>query len=116
QRATIYNRSRIDQIGEKLGDKTYRDPEYRALYRTLITARPDSTIEDITANLDEDSIATLEDILAEAAIHIDVDRTISDSLATLRARDLDQRAAELDRIIPLAEGAQKDRRIAGKDE
>ena len=115
-RAMLLNRSRVEQIGEKLGDKTFRDPEYRSLYRTLITAGPDSTIEDITANLDEDGIATLEDILAEGAIHIDVDRTISDSLATLRARDLDQRAAELDRIIPLAEGAQKDKLIAEKDE
>jgi hypothetical protein len=33
----------------------------------------------------------------------------------LRARDLDLRAAELDRIIPLANGATKDELIAEKD-
>jgi hypothetical protein len=58
----------------------------------------------------------LEDILAEGAFQMDPERTISDSLATLRARDLDQRAAELDRIIPLVDGAQKDRLIAEKVE
>jgi len=46
---------------------------------------------------------------------MDTERTISDSFATLRARDLDLRAAELDRIIPLAEGAQKDKLIAEKE-
>src|SRR5207244_7564792 len=115
-RAMLLNRSRVEQIVEKLGAKSFRDPQYRTLYRALIEAGPDSTIENLTANLDEEAIATLEDILAEGAIHIDVDRTISDSLATLRARDLDQRAADLDRIIPLAEGAQKDKLIAEKDE
>jgi len=115
-RAMLLNRSRVEQIVEKLGEGRFRDPEYRTLYRALIAAGPDSTIENLTANLDEEAIATLEDILAEGAIHIDVDRTISDSLATLRARDLDQRAADLDRIIPLAEGAQKDKLIAEKDE
>ena len=46
---------------------------------------------------------------------MDAERTINDSLATLRARDLDLRAAELDRIIPLADGAHKDKLIAEKD-
>jgi len=115
-RAMLSMRSRVEQIAEKLGDETFRDPVYRAIYRALIAAGPDSTIEAVSASLDEEGIGVLEDILAEGAIQMDPERTISDSLATLRARDLDQRAAELDRIIPLAEGAQKDKLIAEKDE
>ena len=115
-RAILLNRSRVEQIAEKLGAQSLRDPQYRAIYRALIAADPDSTIEEVTANLDEDTIATVEDLLAEGANQIDPERTISDSFATLRARDLDQRAAELDRIIPLAEGAEKDKLIAEKDE
>ena len=84
--------------------------------RALTAAEPDSTIDEVTANLDEETIETVEDLLAEGANQIDPERTISDSFATLRARDLDQRAAELDRIIPLAEGVQKDKLIAEKDE
>ena len=49
------------------------------------------------------------------AIQLDPERTISDSFATLRARELDKRAAEIDRIIPLADAAQKDKLIAEKD-
>jgi DNA primase len=113
-RAILLNRSRLEQIAEKLGAQSLRDPQYRAIYRALIAAEPDSTIEEVTANLDEESIATVEDLLAEGANQIDPERTISDSFATLRARDLDKRAQELDRIIPLVDGAQKDELIAEK--
>ena len=115
-RAILLNRSRLEQIAEKLGEHSLRDPQYRAIYRALIAADQDSTIDVVTANLDEDTIATVEDLLAEGAIQMDPERTISDSFATLRARDLDQRAAELDRIIPLADGAEKDKLIVEKDE
>jgi DNA primase len=114
-RAILLNRARIEQIAEKLGEQSIRDPQYRAIYRALIAADPDSTIEEVTANLDEETIETVEDILAEGANQIDPERTLGDSFATLRARDLDRRAAELDRIIPLADGAQKDKLIAEKE-
>jgi len=114
-RAMLLNRSRVEQIAEKLDASSFRDAEYRAIYRALVSNGPDSTIDQVTANLGEEAIAALEDILAEGAISLDAERTINDSFATLRARDLDQRAAELDRIIPLADAAQKDKLIAEKD-
>jgi DNA primase len=114
-RAMLFNRARVVQIAEKLGVESFRTPGYRDIYRALIALGPDSTIEQISANLDEDGIETIQEILAEGAFQIDQERTISDSFATLRARDLDQRAAELDRIIPLASGAKKDELIAEKD-
>jgi hypothetical protein len=112
----LLNRARVEQIAEKLSAKSFRDPQYREIYRALIAAGADSTIEEVTANLEEEAIGIIEDILAEGAIQLDPERTIIDSFATLRARDLDQRAAELDRIIPLADGAQKDKLIAEKDD
>jgi DNA primase len=113
-RAMLANRSRVEQIAEKLGEESFRDPEYRAIYHALIAAGPDSSMEEVSTALDEEGIGLLEDIIAEGSYQMDAERTISDSLATLLARDLDQRAAELDRIIPLAEGAQKDKLIAEK--
>ncbi len=115
-RAMLFTRSRVEQITEKLEDESFREPQYRAIYRALLESGPESTVEEITAQLDEDSIETVEEILAEGAYQIDPERTINDSLATLRARDLDRRAQELDRIIPLVEGDQKDKLIAEKDE
>ncbi|HEY6088541.1 MAG TPA: DNA primase [Gemmatimonadaceae bacterium] len=115
-RAMLFVRSRVEQITERLGQESFREPQYRAIYLALIAAGPEATIEEVSSHLDEDSVATVEEILSEGSYQIDPERTISDSLATLRARDLDRRAQELDRIIPLADGAQKDKLIAEKDE
>lgn len=113
-RAMVTIRSRVEQIAEKLGEESFRDPVYRAIYTALIAMESDATVEELSAGLDEEAIGVLEDILAEGAFQMDPERTINDSLATLRARELDQRAAELDRIIPLVDGAQKDQLIAEK--
>jgi len=115
-RAMLFVRAHVEQITERLGQESFREPQYRAIYLALIAAGPDATIEEVSAHLDEDTVGTVEEILAEGSYQIDPERTITDSLATLRARDLDRRAAELDRIIPLAEGEEKDKLIAEKDE
>lgn len=112
----LFVRARVEQITERLGQESFREPQYRAIYLALIAAGPEATIEEVSAHLDEETVGTVEEILAEGSYQIDPERTISDSLATLRAGDLDRRAAELDRIIPLAEGEQKDKLIAEKDE
>lgn len=115
-RAMLFARSRVEQITEKLGDESFREPQYRAIYQALIAAGPESPIDEVTEHLDDEAVGAVEEMLAEGSYQMDPERTISDSLATLRARDLDLRAAELDRIIPLVEGTQKDQLIAEKDE
>jgi DNA primase len=114
-RAMLLVRSRVEQIAEKLGEENFHDPQYRAIYHALIVSGPDATIDELSAILDAESIGVIEDILAEGQTQMDEERTINDSLATLRARKLDERAAELDRIIPLADGPQKDKLIAEKE-
>jgi hypothetical protein len=114
-RAMLTMRSRVEQIAEKRGEESFHDATYRAIYHALIAAGADATVDELAATLDEESIGVMEDIISEGAIQMDQERTINDSLATLRARELDERAAELDRIIPLADGSQKDRLIAEKE-
>ncbi len=113
-RAMLTVRTRVESIGEKLGEETFRDPHYRAIYRAMIDAGADATIEQLASRLDEHTIATVEQLLAEEATQIDPERTISDSIATLRARDLDQRLADIDRLVPLADTGEKDVLIAEK--
>lgn len=115
-RAMLFLRTRVEQITERLGKESFREPQYRAIYLALIAAGPDATIENVTAHLDEDSIATVEEIIAEGSYQIDPERTISDSLAELQARELDGRLAEIDRIAPLANADQIDKLIAEKQE
>jgi DNA primase len=114
-RAMLLMRSRVEQIAEKLAEESFHDATYRAIYHALIVAGPGASLDELAATLDDESIGVIEDIVAEGSVQMDQERTINDSLATLRARELDERAAELDRIIPLADGAQKDRLIAEKE-
>ena len=114
-RAMLLVRARVEQIAEKLSEQNFHDLQYRAIYHALIVSGPDATIDELSAILDAESIGVIEDILAEGQTQMDQERTINDSLATLRARELDERAAELDRIIPLADGPQKDKLIAEKE-
>ena len=113
-RAMLTLRTRVESLAEKLGAESFRDPHYRAIYRAMIEAGPDATIEELASHLDEHTIATVEQLLAEDATQVDPERTISDSLATLRARDLDQRLSDIDRLLPLADVKQKDVLIAEK--
>jgi DNA primase len=115
-RAMLFLRTRVEQITERLGKESFREPQYRAIYLALIASGPEATIENVTTHLDEDSIATVEEIIAEGSYQIDPERTISDSLAELQARELDGRLAEIDRIAPLANADQIDKLIAEKQE
>lgn len=115
-RAMVFTRENVQQIAEKMGEESFREPQYRALFRALVASGPAATVENITAQVDAASIATLEEILAEGSYQMDPQRTIEDALGTLRARDLDLRAAELDRLIPIAKQPEKDALIAEKDE
>lgn len=115
-RAMLFVRTRVEQITERLGEESFRDPEYRAIYQALIAAGPDVTIEELTSNLDEDSVETVEEIIGEGSYQISPEQTISDSLAELQARELDGRLAEIDRIAPLASADQIDKLIAEKQE
>lgn len=104
-RAMLSDRSRIESVAEKLGPESFREPAYRAVYQVLLSGAIDATHE---------TDATIKEIMDEGASPDDGGRTISDCVATLRARDLDRRAAELDRIIPLADGKAKDALIEEK--
>lgn len=115
-RAMIFSRENVQQIAERMGEESFREPQYRGLFRALVASGPAATVENITAQIDAASITTLEEILAEGSYQLDPERTIDDALGTLRARDLDLRAAELDRLIPIANQPEKDALIAEKDE
>ena len=75
----LFARSRVEQITEKLGDESFREPQYRAIYQALIAAGPESPIDEVTEHLDDDVVGTVEDLLAEGSYQMDPERTISDS-------------------------------------
>jgi hypothetical protein len=112
-RAMLAQRARVETIAERVGPDSFRDPRYRAIFTALL-ASGDATMDEIAPMLDAEQIEVVESLLEEStAIEesdaiVDVQRTIDDSLAKLEVRDMEDRLAELDRLIPLASNSEKD--------
>lgn len=101
--------ARVEVIAEKIGPDSFQDPQYRAIYEVLIDAGGEATLESISAALDADAIATVEDLVAGKSAEMNVSQTIDDSIARLRSRDITDELDELEGVIPLAVGEEKDR-------
>lgn len=114
-RALLIDRTRIARVTESLKPDAFHDQQYRSIYETLIESASASPPTEYPLWKDDEEMALVEEILGEGVRVVDADRTVLDSLATLHARELDTRCAELDRIIPLAQGPQKDKLIAEKE-
>jgi DNA primase len=106
-RAMLAQRSRADAIAERIGPDGFRDSRYRAIFSALLAAGDSATIEEVTATLDPEEIEVIESLMEDPNALVDAQRTIDDSLAQLEVREMEERLAEIDRLIPLASGSEK---------
>ena len=103
----LIQRSRADAIAERIGPDSFRDSRYRAIFSALLAAGDSATIEEVTATLEPEEIEVIESLLEDPGALVDAQRTIDDSLAQLEVREMEERLAEIDRLIPLASVAEK---------
>ena len=68
----------------------------------------------VAAELTSPAAAAFEALLAEPGAIVDVDRTISDCLASLETRSLEERSAAIQRLLVAATGSEKDRLLVEK--
>ncbi|MGH7664412.1 MAG: DNA primase [Gemmatimonadaceae bacterium] len=115
-RVMLHRRAEIESLAERVGTEAFRDPRYRSIFAALLEQGPDATVEELASVLGEEAIDVMQELLAEPGAIIDVIRTIEGSLAALRRHEVEAKLAELDALIPLAEGAEKDERILEKRE
>ena len=92
-----------------------RDPVYRSLFEALRRHGAEAAVEEIAESLDEAAIDVLQAIKAEPLAVVDPVRTKDDALRMLNGRLMQERLAELDRMTPLAGGAEKDGLIRDKE-
>jgi DNA primase len=105
-------------VGPAPGDAdrgAMRDPVYRSLYEALKAHGAEASVEQIAESLDEAAVDVLQSIKAEPLAVVDPVRTKDDALRMLNARLMQERLAELDRMTPLADGAEKDGLIREKE-
>ena len=107
-RAMLTQRSRVDTIAERIGPDSFRDDRYRAIFSALLSAGDAATIDEIAPMLGAEEIEIVESLLEDPTALVNPDRTIDDSLAKLEVRDMEDRLADIDRLLPLARDEEKE--------
>jgi DNA primase len=107
-RAMVQDRSRVEIIAERIGPDAFHHPVYRAIFSAFLDAGEDATMDELSAVLDAEAIEMIEEMLGEGEAQINVQRTIDDSITRLNVRDMEERLAEIDRLIPIANEMEKE--------
>lgn len=107
-RSMLADRSRVETIAERVGPDSFHNPRLRSIFAALLEIGGSATIEELATKLDESAIAVAEDLLQGDGAIVDAGRTIDDSITRLHVRDMEERLAELDRLVPLASAKEKD--------
>ncbi|HEX2721619.1 MAG TPA: toprim domain-containing protein, partial [Gemmatimonadaceae bacterium] len=107
--AMLQQRSRVEGIAERIGPDSFRHPGYRAIFAALLEAVEGVALEDLTASLAPETLDEAEELLGEGEELKDAQKTIDDSILKLHVRDMEDRLAEIDRLLPLANSQEKNR-------
>jgi DNA primase len=107
-RAMIQDRSRVEPIAERIGPDSFQHPIYRDIFSAFLEVGEQATIEELSAVLDADAISVIEDLLGDGEAQMNPQRTIDDSITRLHVRDMEERVAEIDSLLPLANTSEKE--------
>lgn len=115
-RAMLTVPGQVERIAERIGPGEFRDARYREIFEGLMEDRSTGDIPALAARLSAAAAESLEALLAEPGAIVDVERTVSDSLAQLELRARRDRSAEIQRLLAAATGPEKDRLLKEKQE
>jgi len=104
----------VGGVGEQVGPAAFVDPIFQRIFSELITRGPDFSIDELAGALDLESAEVLQQLLSENGGLDRAEETITGSVNSIRARVTDQRLAEIDDELPLADSAEKDALIREK--
>jgi DNA primase len=110
----LHHPAQTEAIVDRIGPDEFHDPLHRELYRALLDAAGDATVERAAGRVSPEGSALIERLLAEPDAVADPVRAVDDSVGALRVRAIVERLAEIDRLMPLAPDAEKDAMIAEK--
>lgn len=113
-RVMLVEKSEIDALAERIDPAEFRNGDLREIFRALVDLGDSATVDTLSSTLSPAAVEELQRLLEEPDAIVDVRRTIDDSLAALRVREMATRLAEIDRLLPLAAGDEKDTLIVEK--
>ena len=107
-RAMIQDRSRVEPIAERIGPDSFQHPIYRDIFSAFLEVGEQATIEELSAVLDADAVSVIEELLGDGEAQMNPQRTIDDSITRLHVRGMEERVAEIDSLLPLANTSEKE--------
>jgi len=107
-RGMLHRRAMVESVAEKLGPESFRDPDFREIYEVLLKCGEDADVLEVATALSEDAAGTMRDLLEDPDAGAMQEAPIDACVGILRAREIEERLAEIDRESPLANDAQKD--------
>jgi len=113
-RALLHRRRYIEPVAERIGAENFADPAFRAIFMRLTSCDLDAPIDELAADLSDDAVALLQDLMNEPGGLDRPEETLDASINALLSRSLGERLSEIDRLLPLAASAEKDDLIREK--
>jgi hypothetical protein len=107
-RVLLHRPAYFEQVVERMGAESFRDPELRRIFAAMVEHGPDVGAEVLAGALDGDAVVVMQELLEESGGLDHADETVAGSLAALHERDLARRLEEIDRLMPLADTTEKD--------
>jgi len=107
-RVLLHRPAYLEQVIERVGSESFRDPELRRIFAALVEKGADAGPEVLADGLDEEAVEVMQELLEETGGMDHADETVAGSFALLHERELTERLAEIDRELPLASSEEKD--------
>jgi DNA primase len=107
-RVMVHERGEVDVLAERVDPAEFRNPELREIFQTLVRLGDEASIEDLSSALSPAAVEEMQALLQEPDALVDMRRTIDDSLAALRVRQIKAMMREIDRLMTVAPDEDKD--------
>ena len=107
-RLLLHQRRYVEAAAERVGPDMFIDPAYRSIFIELTAGEPDVPVEALVAGLDEETTEVLQELMNETGGLDRADEGVNASLNAMLSREIADRLAEIDRLMPLADSDEKD--------
>jgi DNA primase len=106
-RAMLTQRVSVETIAERIGVTGFREPHYRALFAALLKAGQPVSLFELTEDLTPEDVLVAEWLLEEPETQRDPQKTVTDSLARIEAREIEKKIDAINGLLPLASDEQR---------
>jgi DNA primase len=112
-RLLLHRRQHSEAVAENIGAESFREPRLAQIFTRLLES-PDESMESLAAALDDEALVVLNELAADQGGLDAPARIVQDCVSVLKRRELGERIDEIDRQLPLAADAEKDRLVRQK--